>query len=154
MTDKNIFVYKPFLSLDISDFSFLVYFLCKNCTTTPPPMKKATPIFPSNHPLRYWNLRTEILSSPSFLKMWWKAKPLSKKRGGVQHWNLFELKSTITYDHHYLKVERHVAKQTLLDKWSRKDCIVTFTFTSHKCQKWRHQHLGTFHIFIFHIRCV
>ena len=40
------------------------------------------------------------------------------------------------------------------DKWSRKDLIVTFTFISHKSHRWQHYHLGTFHIFIFHIRCM
>ena len=38
MTHKNIFVYKLFLSLNISDFSL---FLCKNCNA-PPPLKKIT----------------------------------------------------------------------------------------------------------------
>ena len=54
MTDKKNFVYKTFLSLNISDFSFLVYFLCKNYNP-PPLMQKITPIFPSNHPLRFEN---------------------------------------------------------------------------------------------------
>ena len=41
MTEKNIFVYKLFFSLNISDFNLL---LCENCT---PPLKKVTPLFPS-----------------------------------------------------------------------------------------------------------
>ena len=41
MTEKNIFAYKLFLSLNISDFNL---FLCKNCT----PLKKSHPLFPSN----------------------------------------------------------------------------------------------------------
>ena len=63
MKDKNIFVYKPFLSLNISDFS--LFFYVKTATF----LKKVTPIFPSNHPLRSWDLRTDILSSPSFSKI-------------------------------------------------------------------------------------
>ena len=38
MTEKNIFAYKPFLTLNIADFDL---FLCENCN--PPPEK--------NHPL-------------------------------------------------------------------------------------------------------
>ena len=41
MTEKNIFVYKLFLSLNISNFS---YVLCKNCN----PPEKDHPLFPSN----------------------------------------------------------------------------------------------------------
>ena len=41
ITEKNIFAYKLFLSLNISDFNL---FLCKNCT----PLKKSHPFFPSN----------------------------------------------------------------------------------------------------------
>ena len=40
MTEKNIFVYKVFLSVNTSDFSFL-YFFCKIAT----PLKKVTPLF-------------------------------------------------------------------------------------------------------------
>ena len=56
MIEKNIFVYKHFSSLNISDF---VFFLCKNCN----PLEKSHPLFPSNIPLKI-----EILSSPAFLK--------------------------------------------------------------------------------------
>ena len=55
--DKNIFAHYIF------QISF--YFLCKNCD----PTKKSHPIFASNHPLRSWYLRTDILSSSSFLKI-------------------------------------------------------------------------------------
>ena len=41
MTEKIIFAYKLFLSLNISDFDL---FLCENCN---PPLKKVTPLFPS-----------------------------------------------------------------------------------------------------------
>ena len=42
MTEKNIFAYKLFLSLNISDFNL---FLCENCN----PLKKVTPSFPATH---------------------------------------------------------------------------------------------------------
>ena len=61
MTDKNIFVYKPFLSLNISDFSFSVYFLYKNCT--PPSWK---------HPYLSLQPPSETLKS----KNWDPVKPL------------------------------------------------------------------------------
>ena len=54
ITNKNIFTYKLFLSLNISDFNLL----CDNCT--PPPPKKVTTLFPSNPPLK-----VETLSSLS-----------------------------------------------------------------------------------------
>ena len=60
MTEKDIFAYKLFLSLNISDFNL---FLCENCT--PPPPEKSHPLFPSNPPLK-----VEVLSStPPFLKI-------------------------------------------------------------------------------------
>ena len=46
MTEKNIFVYKHFLSLNISDFSLI--FFCK--TANPP--EKSYPLFSSNLPLK------------------------------------------------------------------------------------------------------
>ena len=51
ITKKNIFAYKLFLSLNISDFNLL----CDNCT----PLKKSHPLFPSNSPLK-----VEVPSSP------------------------------------------------------------------------------------------
>ena len=39
MTEKNIFAYKLFLSLNISDFNLI---LCENCT--PPPEKRHPPL--------------------------------------------------------------------------------------------------------------
>ena len=57
MTEKNIFVYKLFLSLKISDFSlfvclFVFCFFVKIVT----PLKKVTPVFSSNPPLKVENL--------------------------------------------------------------------------------------------------
>ena len=68
---KNIFVYKLFLSLDISSFSLFLY---KNCNL---PLKKVTPLFPSNP-----TVKIEVLSSPPLLKIGWKVQPPSRKGGG------------------------------------------------------------------------
>ena len=54
MAEKNIFVYKLFLSLNISD---LVYFLCKNWNPSPPV---------KGHPPLSWQppLKIQILPNP------------------------------------------------------------------------------------------
>ena len=60
MTDKNIFVYKPFLSLNISDFSFFsLFFYVK---TAPPPPPRPTPHKKSN-PYLSQQPPSEILKS-------------------------------------------------------------------------------------------
>ena len=64
MTQKNIFAYKLFLSLNISDFN--LFFMWKLQS----PLKKVTLLFPSNS-----SLKVEILSSPLFLKIWLEAQP-------------------------------------------------------------------------------
>ena len=75
MTEKHIFVYKLFLSLNISDFSL---FLGNNCN----PLKKVTPLFPSN-PHR----KIKILSSSPFLEIWSEAQTTQQKgRGEGAHW--------------------------------------------------------------------
>ena len=53
MTEKNIFAYKPFFSLNISDSIFYVKI------ATPP--EKSHPLFPSNP-----TLKVKVLSSPFF----------------------------------------------------------------------------------------
>ena len=58
MTEKNIFVYKLFLSLNISDFIFYV--------KTASPLKKLTHLLFPSSPLQ----KIEILSSPLLLKSW------------------------------------------------------------------------------------
>ena len=68
MTEKNIFVYKLFLLINVLDFSL---FLCKNTAT--PPLKKKSPHSP---------LKIEILSSPSFLKIWLEDDLHQQKGGG------------------------------------------------------------------------
>ena len=52
MTEKHIFAYKLFFSLNISDFSLS---FCKKCIL----LKKVTPLFSSNPPLK-----VEVLPSP------------------------------------------------------------------------------------------
>ena len=52
MTEKNIFAYKLLLSLNISDIN--LFFYAKTAT----PLKKVTPLVPSNSPLN-----VEVLSS-------------------------------------------------------------------------------------------
>ena len=78
MTEENIFAYK-LLSLNISDFNFS---FCENCN--PLPLKKVTDLFPSNPPLK-----VEVLSSPSFLKIWLEVQPLppAEKGGGCAHYD-------------------------------------------------------------------
>ena len=51
--EKNIFAYKPFFPLNISDFNF--FGVCENCNPSP---EEVTPLFPSNLPLK-----VEVLSS-------------------------------------------------------------------------------------------
>ena len=60
MTEKNIFLYKLFLWLSISDSSL---FFCKNSTPLVP--EKSFPLFPSNPPLKI-----EACQALSFLSMW------------------------------------------------------------------------------------
>ena len=57
LTENSIFVYKPFLSLNISDFIFYVKIAI-------PFPEKSYPLFPSNP-----SLKTEVLSSSTFLKI-------------------------------------------------------------------------------------
>ena len=77
MTDKNIFVYKLFLSWIISDF--IVYFLCKNCN---PLWKKSPPPFPQ--PTR-WKLRS--CEAHLFWKFGRRLKSPSAERGGCTLWS-------------------------------------------------------------------
>ena len=67
MTEKNIFTYKRFLSLNIPDFNL---FLCENCNPLPPPPEKIHPLFPSNPPLK-----VEVQTNLPFLKIWLEAHP-------------------------------------------------------------------------------
>ena len=53
MTEKNIFAYKLFLSLNISDFN--LFFMEK---LQPSPLENVIPLFPSNPPLK-----VEVLST-------------------------------------------------------------------------------------------
>ena len=46
-----------------------------------PPLKKVTPLFPSNP-----HLKTEVLSSPPFLKIWLETQPPAAERRGCPLW--------------------------------------------------------------------
>ena len=74
MTEKNIFAYKLFLSLNISDFNL---FLCENCN---PCLIKVTPSFPAT-PSKSWGP-----VKPPFLKIWLKAQPSPAERVGCTLW--------------------------------------------------------------------
>ena len=71
MTEKYVFVYKLFLSLNISDFS--LFFYVKTATS----LKKIHPLFPSNPPPKIGILTCH----PPFLKIWMEAQPPSRKEG-------------------------------------------------------------------------
>ena len=66
----------------------LIYFLCDNCN---PPLKKVTPLFPSNP-----HLKVEVLSSPPLLKISVEAQPPCRKGGGCTLWITVCLKSIVT----------------------------------------------------------
>ena len=78
MTEKNIFAYKLFLSLNISDFN--LFFMWK-LHSLPSPTEKSHPSF-SATPFKSWGP-----IKPPFLKIWFEAQlpppPLSSKKGGV-----------------------------------------------------------------------
>ena len=74
MTERNIFVYKLFLLLNISDFLFT--FFCK-IAPPPPPSKKVTSLFSSN-PL----LKVEVLSSPPPFWKFGRRFNLPQQKGG------------------------------------------------------------------------
>ena len=73
MTEKDIFAYKLFLSLNISDFNL---FLWENCIP-PPPWKKLSPL--SQQP----PLKAEVLPRPPFWKFGWRLNPPLQKAWGV-----------------------------------------------------------------------
>ena len=75
MTEKIIFAYKLFLSLNISDFSSIFYVK----TATPP--EKGYPLFPSNPPLKI-----EILQALPFQRFGQRLNPSpQQKRGREVH---------------------------------------------------------------------
>ena len=77
MTEKNIFAYKLFLSLNISDFS--LFFMWK----LQPVLKKITPPSLSQQPpSKSW-----APVKPTFLKIWLEAQPPPSpaKRGGAHY---------------------------------------------------------------------
>ena len=79
MTEKNIFAYKLFLSLIISNFNFFWVWKLQR------PPEKSYPIFPNNP-----SLKVEVLSShnplpPLLLKIWLDVQPHQQKGGGVHY---------------------------------------------------------------------
>ena len=80
MTEKNIFAYKLFLSLNISDFNL-----------QPSPLKKITASFPATPPLK-----VEVLSSPP-LKIGWRFNlPPAPPFLGSAHYVCFTPYSTVS----------------------------------------------------------
>ena len=71
MAEKNIFVYKLFLLLNISDFG-LFFFFCKNCNIP----EKSYPFFSSNPS------KLRSCPSPPFWKFGRRFNPPSRKWGG------------------------------------------------------------------------
>ena len=79
MTEKNIFAYKLFLSLSISDFS--LFFMWKfNPPPTPP--KKKSPLLSQQPPLK---LRSCQAPRP-FLKIWLGLNPPPTQQKGGAHY--------------------------------------------------------------------
>ena len=87
ITEKNIFAYKLFLSLNISDFNS---FLCENCT---PPEKSHPP--PSNLPSKSWG---PVKPPPLFKNLVGGSTPLQNGGGGAPYVKrLFFLKNSLIH---------------------------------------------------------
>ena len=107
ITGKNIFVYKLFLSLNISDFSL---FFCKNCN----PLKKITPSFPATPPSQSWG---PVKPPPPLPPQPFKnlvgrstpSLPLSRK-WGVYTMDFFTQKVFTSYPRLQLNFEDHLKK--------------------------------------------
>ena len=94
MAEKNVFVYKPFSPLNISN---LFCFLCKTCTH---PLKKVTPSFPAT-PSKSWGF-----VKPPFLRIWLKVNPPPPppaERGGGAHYEEVWLTFQLCFMCHILK---------------------------------------------------
>ena len=98
MTEKNIFAYKPFFSLNISDFIFYV----KIAT---PPEKSHPPLSQQPHS------KSQGPVKPPFWKFGWRftppLPPQCRKggggRGGGAHYAFYWLKVKYQYVHHFLQ---------------------------------------------------
>ena len=156
MRDKSIFVYKPFLSLNISNFS--LFFMEK--LHPPSPWKKSPMSSPATTlwDPEIWGLRS--CQAPPF----WKFSrglnpplpphPQQKGRRGAHYEFCLNLNMMTQLTRAPLCKSWKICHEIDAYKWSRKDCVVAFTFTSHKSHRWQHHHLVVFHIFIFHVRCM
>ena len=87
MTEKSIFAYKLFLSLNISDFSL---FSCENWN---PPWKKSPPSFPAT-PSKIWG----PVKSPLFENLVGASTPLAERWGGYPICTQFKNKFQWAYD--------------------------------------------------------
>ena len=79
MAEKNIFAYKLFLSLNISDFNLLFFLKIANC-----PLKSHPPSFPAR-PSKNWG----PVKPPPFLKIWLEVQPPPPSRKGGAHYDTF-----------------------------------------------------------------
>ena len=75
MTEKNIFAYKLFLSLNISDFN--LFFMWK----LQPPWKKSPPLS-QQPPSKSWG----PVKPPPFRKFGWRLNPSPLQKGGGAHY--------------------------------------------------------------------
>ena len=89
MTEKNIFAYRIFLSLNISDFN--LFFM--RTMPSPPPWKKSSPLSQQS-PSRSW-----IFVKLPFLKIWLEAQPLSRpcRKGGAHYDLVFDFFLLLCY---------------------------------------------------------
>ena len=82
MTEKNVFAYKLFFSLNILDFN--LFFTWKLHTPLPSPSsEKSHPSLPQQLPLK-----VEVLSNPTFLKIWLEVQPSPAERGWGVHYDI------------------------------------------------------------------
>ena len=101
MTDKNIFVYKLLLSLDVSDFSFF----CRSATSLTP-WKKISSFFSSNTPLS----KLRSCQAPLFENLVRGSNPQQKGGGWCTLWSCH----IILLDWLYFIIFLHLTQHLLL----------------------------------------
>ena len=107
MCEKNIFVQKLFF---VVKYFISIFFFCKNCN----PLKKVTPLFPSNPPLKI-----EILSSPlpPFWKFGRRLNPLAERGGRCTLWVYWGLTCNVVfYRYSYLISHKHTQTHTNIQR--------------------------------------